>query len=92
MRIKKEGEDSPPVPTPFDEAMSSMFERYPGLFWLDTRMPKLREVASKVVVLREFDTNRTMGMPWGSLRLQDHSNLDAGGGIERKWEEIVEFM
>ena len=72
---------------------ASLFARFPGLLYTENAVPTLEQVRGKIVLLRNFDSDASLGIPWDSVNLQDDWDLDSGeGGIERKWTAITSFL
>jgi len=89
MRVKHEDGTLLGFKSTFLEKVSSDF----ALWFLENRIPRLKEVRGKIVLLQNFDGG-DLGIPWGGadMKLQDIWNLpNSTSGILLKEEAIYNF-
>lgn len=72
----------------FGGAVWEAFARYPGLLYLGSdNNPTLGSMRGQVVVLQDYAA-ADVGIPWGSLHIQDDYNVPTLWDVDEKWESI----
>ena len=93
-RVKKEGDSKYPPTVSFEDAMERLYdsEEFANLFYLGTTTPTLSEVRGKIVLLRNYSSQKKRGIYFSSLPMQDYFSLMEKGDMQRKFEYITDFL
>jgi len=85
VRVQEEYEDAECTRS-FCETVLANIQKFPqSSFWFNKEIPSINEVRGKIVILPNFASRNVLGIPYDSLVIEDHYNLD----IWLKWS-IVE--
>jgi 1-phosphatidylinositol phosphodiesterase len=84
MRVKHDnGPD-----TGFDTLVKAGLDKFPRVYTGTSDNPVLGDIRGKIVVLQDFSSSTRMGIPWGSLAIQDNYKMGTNWDLADKWRAI----
>jgi 1-phosphatidylinositol phosphodiesterase len=85
MRVKDEDGSTPG----FAAAVQAGLDKYSSSVYKGaSNDPTLKEMRGKIVVLQNYSAPTRVGIPWGSLNIQDDYNLGNNWDLANKWHAV----
>ncbi|OUB57313.1 phosphatidylinositol-specific phospholipase C domain-containing protein [Bacillus thuringiensis] len=93
MRVKEEYTPVGNTRT-FGETFESYWKKGEKYFWnpYTSINPTLGDVRGKIILLQNFQANKTFGINWNYLTVQDMWELDGSSQIYAKWEKVKDYF
>ncbi|RSM36453.1 hypothetical protein DMA12_40200 [Amycolatopsis balhimycina DSM 5908] len=72
----------------FDTMVKADLDKYSRVYTGTSDNPALGDIRGKIVVLQDFSSSTRMGLPWGSLAIQDNYSMNTNWDLAGKWRAI----
>lgn len=89
MRVKKEHTEEGNTRS-YEDTFLDKISNYRHLWYLNNTVPRLGQARGKIVLLRDFDGNSTLGISWPTADdIQDDYDME---NVNQKWCRVIDFF